>query len=138
MLEPSGRFSVKSAFLLLKPLALPASAVLSSSNWHCLWHLKLQDDLKLFIWKCAASALPVRGPLGQWLHLDPDRASCPLCSSHIESGVNLFLSCRVARVAWRESPCPLLSDAFRVSSLPEFIKRLLQAERSLPLSVLEF
>ena len=67
-----------------------------------MWKLKVKLKLKLFIWKCMNSALPVNEKI-----YTRTRIGDLMCKSYgedIEIMEHLFFHCRLAKEVWRLSP----------------------------------
>lgn len=121
-------FSVANAYLLTRPWSMHDHHPMRGKDWKKLWTFKLQDRLKLFLWKCLQSALPLRGFLSQFVVSDDRLAGlCSLCGLEIEMAEHLFLRCQIARVVWREAPWPIQVDLIPSVPLAVFVNQLLYA-----------
>lgn len=67
MPDPRGIFSVKSVYFLLKA-STRVPSVLEENEWRLLWKLKIQDWLKLFLWRCGNNAFPFKGRMSEVMH----------------------------------------------------------------------
>lgn len=59
--DPKGRFSVAGTYWKTRQWSMHDYHPLQGKDWQWLWRLKIQDRLKLFLWKCLHSAIPLRG-----------------------------------------------------------------------------
>ncbi|KAF3953185.1 hypothetical protein CMV_021349 [Castanea mollissima] len=85
-MNPSGKFSVKLAYLIDQEARFTPSGPLSKKAWSKLWALKINERLKLFLWKIAWDSLPTREFLCHRIH-DMDSV-CPRCHGSQESIVH--------------------------------------------------
>lgn len=133
-LEKNGEFSVKSLVLSQQRLRAPDHAVLDSGTWMRLWKLKLQDKLKLLLWKVATGAMRTMGALGRILHTEFEEGFlCLLCGQMPEDAIHLFVHCSVANIAWRESPGAVQIDMLSLDSTATLISTVLHADSVLHL-----
>ena len=58
--NPSSKFSIKLAYLANQEARFTSSGPLSKKDWSKLWVLKINERLKLFLWKIAWDSLPIR------------------------------------------------------------------------------
>jgi hypothetical protein len=122
----NGQFSTKSALSLISSQRTnQLTSPLSSSNWKHLWKLKLNDRLKLFLWKIAWDIVPSKSRLNQVFPIPQDKLICPLCNGEEDSLSHLFFRCFFARITWRYSPWPLDSMKWAPLSLSDWIKGIL-------------
>lgn len=94
--DSKGRFSVKTAYHYHADQAhrFNIQSPLSKKEWNILWNAKLQDRLKLLVWRIAWEALPVRSRVSAFMRQTDDYATlCPLCQGEMERMVHIFLSC---------------------------------------------
>jgi hypothetical protein len=94
----TGRFSVSSAYEFITSSDTNPSLE-PTQFWKSLWKLKLNDRLRLFLWKIAWNILPTQMRLGQ-IFLITSKTSCPLCNLPDDSLHHLFFDCFIARVVW--------------------------------------
>ncbi|KAB1226989.1 hypothetical protein CJ030_MR1G014989 [Morella rubra] len=106
---------------------------MSEQDWKLLWQVKMQDRLKLILWKIAAEALPLRATIFARMGATDnlDTILCPLCSNQAETALHLFQHCPVSRILWRNSAWPLDIANIPTSSPADLIKKLLNADDSL-------
>ncbi|GLT68009.1 hypothetical protein SLA2020_402740 [Shorea laevis] len=117
----SGNFTTNSAYLAIIHNSLPDISCHQSSVWKELWKLKLNDRLKLFLWKIAWNILPTGDRLQFFQPVSPLKL-CPLCKAAEDSLHHLFFRCDIARVIWRNSPWPLDSTVLNFPSMMDWIK----------------
>jgi hypothetical protein len=110
-----GHFSVSSAYKFITSSYTNLSSE-PPQFWKSLWKLKLNDRLRLFLWKIAWNIFPTQMRLGQILQIT-SQSSCPLCKLPDDSLHHLFFDCFVAGVVWRHSFWPLNSSMFNFSSM---------------------
>ncbi|KAB1219217.1 hypothetical protein CJ030_MR3G001300 [Morella rubra] len=129
--DPRGVFTVQSTYNLLKQDA-GITSVFEEKDWRFLWQLKIQDRLKLFLWRCALDAFPFRGKIQAIVGRGNDEYGlCPLCSDFCETGLHLFFSCRVAKALWRECAWPLHVEQLPFDYLAQLVRTLSQPHRFL-------
>lgn len=69
---------------------------LLGKDWNTFCAICLQDRLKLFLWKCLQSALPLRGVMLRFIDAAaPEAALCPFCAFEIETAEHLFMRCQI-------------------------------------------
>lgn len=118
--ESTGKFSVISFWLAVQGAQAPAVMPLDKKSWSILWKAKLQDRLKLLLWKVAVGALKSRGALGRILQREnEEQFQCPLCRSAPEDTLHLLVNCNVATKIWRESPWAIRMDCIPFASAAE-------------------
>lgn len=82
----------------------PSNLLLRRRTWDKLWKLRVQDRLKLILWKVEVGAIKTREALGRIFHReDEDQFRCPLCKDFPEDTLHLFVHCHVVEKAWCES-----------------------------------
>lgn len=64
---PHGHYSVRSAYFLARQVkqaarmgTLGGTSVLNSVNWNWVWHLKIPNKIKVFLWRALRDSLPTR------------------------------------------------------------------------------
>ncbi|CAI0376128.1 unnamed protein product, partial [Linum tenue] len=103
--EPSGQFTVKSAYHLAFSLhrTPPKKAgvdIVDCGMWKWLWIRKVPPKLKFFMWQCLHRILPTREALAlRGMDIIP---ICPVCGKKEETLEHLFFLCSVARRLWRK------------------------------------
>jgi hypothetical protein len=88
----SGVFSTKSAHHFLSSQKTTLISPLSKSSWKLLWKLKLNHQLRLFLWKMIWNIVPTKERISLAIRYSFFDASCSLCSSSTDSLVYLFFS----------------------------------------------
>lgn len=97
--------------------------MLEENEWRLLWKLKIQDWLKLFLWRCGNNAFPFKGRMSEVMHTGEEgRDLCPLCKGAKEEGVHLFVQCPVAQTLWRESAWPMVWQGVHYQSRADIIR----------------
>lgn len=105
--DSKGIFSVANAYSITRRWSGNEHISLQAKEWDKFWKIQVQDRLKLFMWKCLHSALPLRGLIARFQSLGaPLLTICPLCGMDIEYAEHLFINCQVACVVWLEFPWP--------------------------------
>lgn len=68
---------------------LIVNPLMSDNAWKTLWQLKMQDRLKLILWKIAAEALPIRATILYRLGATNKQEMLlhPMCENHIETAM---------------------------------------------------
>ncbi|CAN0926318.1 Putative ribonuclease H protein At1g65750 [Linum grandiflorum] len=93
-LEPSGKFSIKTAYLLLKELQEEAS----DQRWKGVWRWQGPNKIRHFLWLASHDRLLTNEERGR-RHLT-NQVLCSFCSSHTESCIHVLRDCRFARQVW--------------------------------------
>lgn len=102
--------------------------------WERIWKCKLQDKLKLTLWKVVASAMKARGLLGGIFHMeDAESFLCPFCHQATEDSLHLFFRCSMACVVWRTFAWPVHMDSILLSNAAEMVGFLLNVGNDLNL-----
>lgn len=113
----------------------PERPALDAKSWGRLWKLKIQDRLKLLLWKIAAEALKTKGALARILHCEEEVSFlCPFCHLALEDTIHLLVRCSVAFIMWRESPWAIHMDVLNPESAACLIGLVLNADRVLNVS----
>ena len=112
--DAKGNFTVKSSFQTNQNLGMP---ITSSLNWKTLWKLKLQERVKMLIWRIGSNVLPTKLNLAQ--RIEGIDLKCPLCNEEEESITHLFCSCPVSRAIWFGVCWSIHSDNLNVSNHQE-------------------
>jgi ribonuclease HI len=127
----SGKFFVSSAYTFITGSNSNTSiSPLRPQFWNSIWKLKLNDRLRLFLWKITWNILPTTERLGHLFDVNLD-SSCPLCKVDEDSLYHLFFGCSFARIVWRHSFWPLDSTKFNFSSMVDWIKLIVSPCHSL-------
>lgn len=67
-------------------------------GWKRIWHLKIPQKIKVFIWKFCRNVVPVRRRLGSRGIRIP--ITCPMCLVDLEHMAHLFIDCVFAQGCW--------------------------------------
>jgi hypothetical protein len=127
----SGKFSVSSAYSFITGSSTNTSiSPIWPQFWNSIWKLKLNDRLRLFLWKIAWNILPTTEQLGHLFNVHLD-FSCPLCKIVEDFLYHLFFGCTFARIVWRHSFWSLDSTKFNFSSMADWIKIIISPCHSL-------
>uniref|UniRef100_A0A803PM53 Reverse transcriptase domain-containing protein n=1 Tax=Cannabis sativa TaxID=3483 RepID=A0A803PM53_CANSA len=121
--EPSGNFSVSSAYKLLKNIG---SGVEGDKKWRLLWGSKIHNRLKMLWCRILSNCLPTRERLGMSIPL-PD-LRCPICSSSTESSLHLFWECNFAKAVWFGCLWSLRTTSTSASSWEEWLDWFQQSD----------
>lgn len=133
--EKSGIISVKSLVIFEHLRSPPDRVVLDVGSWEKLWRLKLQDRLKLTLWKVASGVLKTRGNLARILHCEDEAAfQCHFCKQYPEDTIHLLVRCSVAAIPRRESPWAIPMDSLDLVSPRDLIYTVLNADSVLRVS----
>ncbi|KAF5469211.1 hypothetical protein F2P56_013300, partial [Juglans regia] len=130
----SGKYSVKSAYAAF---ILHTNTTEPDIIWKKLWAVKLQDRLKLFLWKVYNDILPTQLSLSHCLPIADNQIYCSLCHMENESLDHLFLNCIYSRVLWRNAPWPLDITCFAQAGIRNWINIILNPSDKLQISVSE-
>ncbi|KAM6596018.1 hypothetical protein CsatA_006542 [Cannabis sativa] len=114
--ETSGKFSVKSAYRVLKNHD-PSSE--TERKWKIIWGTSIHNRLKMMWWKILSNFLPTKDKLSSFTAL-PD-TKCPLCDAENENTFHLFWECNFARITWLGSRWELRPDTFHLQSWEEWL-----------------
>lgn len=122
----NGMFSSYSVYnLLYNSRANSVASPLEMNSWKRFWKLRLNDRLKLFLWKIAWDIVPSKSRLNFIFNIPSSDLLCPLCKLEEDSLSHLFFRYIFARVAWRVSFWPLNSLAWSQLSLASWIKGII-------------
>lgn len=124
----SGNYSVKSSYATL---VNTSETFVSDISWKKLWKLKIQDCLKLLIWKVARNILPTKSLFKTAINHNADQILCPLCETQVETLHHLFFNCYFARILWRQSSWPIDISKFNEFPITVWINNILNPSRSL-------
>ncbi|CAN0836858.1 Putative ribonuclease H protein At1g65750 [Linum grandiflorum] len=94
-LEPSGRFTIRSAYLLLKEL----QGETPEQRWKGVWNWQGPNKIRHFLWLASHNRLLTNEERGR-RHLT-NQVICSLCSTHTESCIHILRDCHFARLVWR-------------------------------------
>ncbi|XP_026451412.1 uncharacterized protein LOC113351684 [Papaver somniferum] len=86
----SGKFTIKSAYRIYINE--------DYSFWRKVWNIDCLPKIKFFMWKIFAHMLPVNSLMQ--LYNPNVNTSCPLCQSHDETIMHLFINCPVVSLIW--------------------------------------
>jgi hypothetical protein len=101
--EEGNDFTVKSTFLLISNLSMPAVLI---PTWHAeafkvIWKCLTPSKVSAFVWQLLHDRIPTRVNLLRRRIIDVNGDfSCPLCHDNSESSLHLFLYCDVALKVW--------------------------------------
>ncbi|XP_020412870.1 uncharacterized protein LOC109947336 [Prunus persica] len=121
--ERNGMYLVKSGYRLAglekdKMRGEPSARVdLNSKFWKKIWALKIPNENKFFLWRCAWDFLPC----GQILFnrkIAPTPI-CPKCHRKAESVLHAVWLCEAAKDVWRNSAWGNVCEVWRVNSFRE-------------------
>ncbi|CAN0891969.1 Putative ribonuclease H protein At1g65750 [Linum grandiflorum] len=93
-LEPSGKFTIKSAYLLLRDL----QDEMADSRWKAVWRWQGPNKIRNFLWLTSHNRLLTNEERSR-RHLTT-QVFCSFCSSHTESCVHILRDCTFARQFW--------------------------------------
>lgn len=102
----NGSFSVSKAYQLVRgEMGNPSD----KDFWMGIWNLKgLLPKLRLFLWRCACNALPVKSILNA--RIQSIQPLCQLCNCHDETIRHALFDCNFARVCWAASGLGIMPD----------------------------
>ena len=92
-LTPSGNYSVKTAYQLLKE-----DHSQQSQDWTWLWKMNVLPKLKFFLWQCLHQILPTRDLLNNRGLILP--LHCPLCNHNREDLQHILKDCPKVQEIW--------------------------------------
>lgn len=95
----NGVYNVKSGYHYWFNLRYGTVSVPQSVGWKRVWHLKIPQKVKVFIWRFCRNIVPVRKRLSARGLRVP--ITCPMCLSDIEHMTHLFFDCDFAADCWR-------------------------------------
>ena len=90
-LNPSGEYSVKSAYNAIRTPTSTSHLVMQCKDWKELWKMKIHARLKNLLWKLAWEILPIASILNKRFTLPLNK--CHLCNKAPETLEHLFLQC---------------------------------------------
>jgi hypothetical protein len=100
---PNGNFSVRSAYFMeLNRKQKEAGEASTPSDdegfWKDIWHLKITNSTKTFLWRACSDILPSKAKLARKGVVDKD--TCDLCGREAETAVHALWSCPSAQDVW--------------------------------------
>ncbi|KAL8148945.1 hypothetical protein AgCh_006084 [Apium graveolens] len=99
--SPNGIYSAKSGYRFWYNLKFRTNAVPQSVGWKKVWHLRIPNKIKVFIWKFLRNVVPTRKRLSErGIRIG---ITCPICLSDIEHMTHLFFECEFARGCWEHA-----------------------------------
>ncbi|CAN1353255.1 Putative ribonuclease H protein At1g65750 [Linum perenne] len=104
-LDPSGRFTVKSAYLAIKGTDVDGEERL----WRRVWQWQGPEKIKHFLWLVSQRKLMTNEERRR-RHI-ADAAICPECQDICEDLNHVLRSCRIAQEVWREELPALAAGA---------------------------
>lgn len=112
--EKSGKFSVKSCFREeLKHKVIPNSPV-RNTWWQKLWKLKVNERLKLGLWKLLWDVIPTKKKIAARVgRREIEEVRCVLCGGEEETISHLLVGCWVSRIIWSKFPWAMDVRAFQ-------------------------
>ena len=96
MADPSGIYSPKSAYKLLKEAD---SVAIEDSASKIIWNLKIPPRAIAFSWRLFKNRLPTRANLRR-RQVDMPSYRCPLCESEEENASYVMFTCNKTRILW--------------------------------------
>ena len=122
ILDPKGKFSVKSAF----QCSLPSlGEELSTPLWKSLWMLKLHDRLKMLIWRIGSGTLPTNQNFSSRVGFG--NSKYPLCCLADETPMHLFFQCSVSKALWFGQTWGFKPDLLHISNCSYIVKLVTEA-----------
>jgi hypothetical protein len=98
----------------------------------------MQHRLKHLLWKMAWNILHVRASIAKFVNsIEQDPWLCPFCKGPQESISHIILECSFAKILWRNSHWPLLTDAFCGQPFAAWIVAILRPHVKLAIPIHE-
>ncbi|KAB1205959.1 hypothetical protein CJ030_MR7G016939 [Morella rubra] len=102
--------------------------------WKKLLKSKIQDQLKLMLWKLASNSLLVRGKMGFLRTNSEDVLNhCLIYNIETESVEHLFLQCKISQILWQHGPWPLNIEVYAQLNIEDWFHIILNPKQSLGL-----
>ena len=121
----NGKLLVKSAYKVLLDHSKPNEFDQVKSK---IWKSKIQDRLKMVLWRVASDILPTKEKLTRFFPaMDP---KCPRCDASLESSLHLFVYCHSTRFLWAGNEWGCRANAMQFDCLGQFINFLLSPQVS--------
>ncbi|CAN0926336.1 Putative ribonuclease H protein At1g65750 [Linum grandiflorum] len=98
-LEPSGKFTIRSAYLLLKDVHEDTP----DQRWKGIWRWQGPNKIRHFLWIASHNKLLTNEERGR-RHLT-NQVLCSFCSVSTESCIHILRDCRFARQFWMAHRC---------------------------------
>uniref|UniRef100_A0A803PV88 Reverse transcriptase domain-containing protein n=1 Tax=Cannabis sativa TaxID=3483 RepID=A0A803PV88_CANSA len=120
--DPSGVFTVKSAYHLANSTSLPPSSSNPSffmSWWKTFWNLNLPPKVKNFSWRVYHHILPVA--LNLFRRKTIPQPHCSFCKNPVETVTHALLDCSRAAKIWKASPFRTFYLSNRYVDVKEFM-----------------
>ncbi|CAI9785166.1 unnamed protein product [Fraxinus pennsylvanica] len=96
--DKKGAYSVRSGYKLLMANSFTHSHNTIESFWNKIWRYKIPAKVRNLIWKASLNVLPTTDQL-RAKRVDVD-SHCPVCLTHEESVLHVFVSCELAQKVW--------------------------------------
>ncbi|KAG6647467.1 hypothetical protein CIPAW_07G081000 [Carya illinoinensis] len=118
----NGRFSMKSTYYLGKERVKRMEGEASVRNsgvdiWKQIWNMKVQDVVRLFLWKAAHEILPTKVNL--FKNQIIESKVCPICEREDETVIHALWRCPAAADVWAKEGRPVKKWNNNVSSFVE-------------------
>nr|XP_023927580.1 uncharacterized protein LOC112038979 [Quercus suber] len=104
-LSPSGEYTVKSAYNILRSIVQVPHQQLNSKGWKDIWKLNANARLKHLLWKIAWEVLSTCVAINNRFSIPS--IDCCLCKNAPETLDHIFLQCDWASQIWLLAPWPL-------------------------------
>ncbi|KAM6557685.1 hypothetical protein CsatB_004704 [Cannabis sativa] len=99
--EPTGFYSVKSAYMHLQAMKDNLSTHNSSAFWKNFWKIKVPPKVLHFAWRVLTDCLATRVQLQ--IRRVPVQSHCLFCNSAAETSFHLFIECPFSKSCWNIS-----------------------------------
>ena len=87
--------------------------------WKMLWKSKMNERLKLLLWRIVCNSHPVREIFSKRFPIP--NISCPVCGEEVEFIEHVFIRCPIIVQAWANSVWPLNMGVFKDMSIDQWI-----------------
>lgn len=96
---------------------------MQKAEWKKFWKSKIQEKLKLLLWRIVWKSLPAWEILNKRFPI-PDLC-CPICGEEEETIEHIFIRCPITVQVWANSTWPLNIRAFKDMNIDQWIKVLI-------------
>lgn len=130
----NGKFSVISEYLIDQLEHFNCRGTMEERFWKKLLKSKIQDQLKLMLWKLASNSLLVRGKMGFLRTNSEDVLNhCLIYNIETESVEHLFLQCKISQILWQHGTWPLNIEVYAQLNIEDWFHIILNPKQSLGL-----
>ena len=135
----SSSYSVKTGYQLLCENELNSFPSRSSSDvvknfWKCIWHLKVPNKVKVFLWRACSRALLTKVNLQRRKVVD--NSVCDLCGCMVEDEVHALWDCEHVHEGWAHSFAEVRQKCWNIVSMSDLVSIVMAEGNNLEVFVM--